>query len=196
VAGSYAAHVVVRDASEADMAAVQAIYAHHVLHGLATFEESAPSVEDLLERRATVLRLGLPYLVAEVGAKTLGTNDEAGTTTEGRVVGFAYATGYRPRPAYRFTVEDSVYVAEGLGGRGIGTALLRTLIERCERGPWRQMIAVIGNSGNQGSIALHRRLGFRLVGTLDNVGFKLGRWADTVLMQRQLGPGATEAPGP
>ena len=178
------------------MAAVQAIYAHHVLHGLATFEESAPSVEDLLERRATVLRLGLPYLVAEVGAKTLGTNDEAGTTTEGRVVGFAYATGYRPRPAYRFTVEDSVYVAEGLGGRGIGTALLRTLIERCERGPWRQMIAVIGNSGNQGSIALHRRLGFRLVGTLDNVGFKLGRWADTVLMQRQLGPGATEAPGP
>lgn len=166
--------VLVRDAQAADMAAVQAIYAHHVLYGLATFEEVPPRVEEMQTRRATVLAAGLPYIVAEIG---------------GQILGYAYATAYRPRPAYRHTIEDSVYVAKGQGGRGIGAALLSTLIARCEAGPWRQMVAVIGNSGNAGSIALHRRLGFHEVGTLTAVGFKLGRWVDTVLMQRALGPG-------
>jgi phosphinothricin acetyltransferase len=170
---------IVRDACEDDLPAIQAIYAHHVLHGLATFEEVPPSVDDLRARRAQVLGLGLPYLVAE----------HAGT-----VAGYSYATSYRPRPAYRFTVEDSVYVADGLGGRGIGSALLGALIRRCETGPWRQMIAVIGDRDNAGSIALHRRFGFRLVGTLDAPGYKLGRWVDTVLMQRALGPGAATSP--
>ncbi len=171
----------VRDAAAADMPAIQAIYAHHVLHGLATFEEVPPSVDDMVARRAAVLNAGLPYLAAWI--------DE-------RVVGYAYATAYRPRPAYRHTIEDSVYVAQGSSGRGIGSALLRALIERCERGPWRQMLAVIGNSGNTGSIALHRSLGFEPIGTLHAVGFKLGRWVDTVLMQRALGDGDRSAPSP
>ena len=171
--------IIVRDVVDADMAAVQSIYAPHVLRGLATFEEVPPSVEELAARRATVLRLDLPYLVAEF---------------DGRVAGYAYATAYRPRPAYRHTVEDSVYVAEGFGGRGLGSALLGTLIERCEAGPWRQMLAIIGNSGNAGSIALHRRLGFEPAGTLKSVGFKLGQWVDTILMQRALGLGDTALP--
>ena len=169
----------VRDAAEADMAAVAAIYAHHVLHGLATFEEVPPPAGEFDARRQAVLAAGLPYLVAEA---------------EGRVAGYAYAAGYRPRPAYRHTIEDSVYVAPGLGGRGIGSALLGALIARCEAGPWRQMLAVIGDSGNEGSIALHRRLGFQTVGTLRSVGFKLGRWVDTVLMQRPLGEGDRSPP--
>lgn len=171
--------ILVRDAAEVDMAAIQAIYAQHVLQGLATFEEVPPSVDELTTRRATVLSLDLPYLVAAI---------------DGRVVGYCYASAYRPRPAYRHTVEDSVYVAEGFAGRGIGTVLLATLIERCEAGPWRQMLAVIGNSGNAESIALHRRLGFEPAGTLKSVGFKLGQWVDTVLMQRALGLGDTAPP--
>jgi L-amino acid N-acyltransferase YncA len=162
----------IRDARAADMQAIQAIYAHHVLHGLATFEEVPPTTADLDARREAVVAAGLPYLVAERGD---------------RILGYTYATAYRPRPAYRFTVEDSVYVAEGCGGQGIGGALLGALIDRCEQGNWRQMLAVIGNSGNEGSIALHRRFGFAHVGTLASVGFKLGRWVDTVLMQRPLG---------
>lgn len=171
--------VVVRDADGADLAAIQSIYAHHVLHGLATFEETPPSVSELASRRASVLQLGLPYLVAEA---------------DGRVVGYAYATSYRPRPAYRFTIEDSIYLADGLAGRGIGAVLLGALIARCEAGPWRQMIAIIGNSENAASLALHRRLGFAMVGTLTSAGFKLGRWVDTVIMQRALGPGDTALP--
>ena len=171
--------VSVRDATDADMPVVQAIYAHHVLHGRATFEEIAPPVGEMITRRATVVGLGLPYLVAE---------------RAGAVVGYSYATTYRPRPAYRFSIEDSVYVAEGERGRGIGVALLAALIERCEAGPWRQMLAIIGDSGNTGSIALHRRLGFEHVGTLKAVGFKLGLWTDTVLMQRGLGHGETTPP--
>jgi L-amino acid N-acyltransferase YncA len=171
--------IVVRDTTEADMPEVQAIYAEQVLHGLATFEEMPPPVEELVRRRADVLSLGLPYLAAEL---------------DGRLVGYSYATLYRPRAAYRHTIEDSVYVADGLRGRRIGAALLSTLIQRCEAGPWRQMIAVIGNSANTGSIELHRSLGFRPVGTLRDVGFKLGRWVDTVLMQRPLGAGAHAAP--
>jgi len=169
----------VRDADDRDLAAIQAIYAHHVLHGLATFEEVPPSTAELGARRAAVLALGLPYLVAEAG---------------GAVVGYCYATSYRPRPAYRYTIEDTVYIADGLGGRGIGAALLAALIARCEAGAWRQMIAIIGDSGNAGSIALHRRLGFELVGTLRSTGFKLGRWVDSVMMQRALGPGGAVPP--
>jgi L-amino acid N-acyltransferase YncA len=171
--------IIVRDAVDADMAAIQSIYAPYVLRGLATFEEVPPSGVELSARRVTVLSLDLPYLVAEL---------------DGRVAGYAYATAYRPRPAYRHTVEDSVYVAEGFGGRGLGSALLATLIERCEAGPWRQMLAIIGNSGNAGSIALHRRLGFEPAGTLKSVGFKLGQWVDTILMQRALGLGDTALP--
>lgn len=161
------------------MSAVERIYAHHVLTGCATFEEVPPSCEELAARRAGVLDLGLPYLVAEM---------------DGTVAGYCYATAYRPRPAYRHTIEDSVYVAEGLGGRGFGRTLLAALIGRCEAGPWRQMVAVIGDSGNAGSIALHVGLGFRPVGTLHAAGFKLGRWVDSVLMQRALGEGSGSLP--
>ena len=163
---------IVRDASEADMSAVRRIYEHYVLASLATFEETPPTLDDMLARRRAALDLGLPYLVAEF---------------EGEIVGFCYATAYRARPAYRFTIEDLVYVADGLTGRGIGAALLGELIARCERGPWRQMLAVVGDSDNAGSIALHRRFGFTLEGTLRDVGFKFGRWVDTPILQRALG---------
>lgn len=166
--------LIVRDANVEDMPAIQAIYAQEVSHGLASFEEVPPTAEELLTRRDGILNFGLPYLAAELN---------------GRVVGYSYATVYRPRAAYRNTIEDSIYVAEGMQGRGVGRTLLTALISRCETGPWCQMIAVIGDSGNRGSIALHERLGFRRVGTLDAVGFKLGRCVDTVLMQRALGAG-------
>lgn len=171
--------LVVREAAESDMPAVQAIYAHHVLHGLASFEEQPPGVEEMMARRAAVRALGLPYLVAEL---------------DGRIAGYCYASAYRPRPAYRHTVEDSVYVADGLAGHGVGSALLSAVIARCEAGPWRQMVAVIGDSGNCASIALHARHGFRPVGTLTSVGFKFGRWVDSVLMQRALGAGDATLP--
>jgi phosphinothricin acetyltransferase len=164
----------VRVATEADMVAVHDIYAHYVLNSLATFEETPPTLEEMLARRLASVELGLPYLIAEAGSET---------------VGFAYAAAYRPRPAYRFTIEDSVYVADGQLGRGIGSALLGELIAACERGPWRQMLAVVGDSANAGSIALHRRFGFELMGNLPSVGFKFGRWVDTPILQRPLGPG-------
>lgn len=173
------AAIVVRDARVAELEAVREIYAPYVLRGTATFEAEVPGVPELIARRAGVIAAGLPYLVAE----------EAG-----EIVGYAYAACYRPRPAYRHTVEDSIYVREGRAGRGIGRVLLTGLILRCEAGPWRQMIAVIGDSANRGSIGLHRTLGFRPVGTLAAVGFKLGRWVDTVLMQRELGAGAAIPP--
>jgi len=168
----------VRAASEADIAAVRDIYAHYVLHSLATFEEAPPTIEEMRARRRASVELGLPYLVAEA---------------EGQTVGFAYAAAYRARPAYRFTIEDSVYVADGLSGRGIGSALLGELISACERGPWRQMLAVVGDSANAGSIALHRRFGFELVGTLRSVGFKSGRWVDTPILQRALREGGRQS---
>jgi phosphinothricin acetyltransferase len=164
--------MVIRDAVESDMAAIRDIYAFHVLNGLATFEETAPDVAEMVRRLGAARDAGYPYLVAE---------------HESAVVGYSYASAYRPRPAYRFTVEDSVYVADGLGGHGIGSALLAELIARCEAGPWQQMVAVIGNSGNSGSIGLHEKFGFTHVGTLRSVGFKLGQWVDTVLMQRPIG---------
>jgi|SRR6266516_5232147 len=171
--------ILVRDAREADTASIHKIYAHYVLNALATFEEVPPTVEDMCSRREIIQGAGLPYLVAEV--------DE-------HIVGYICATVYRPRPAYRHTVEDSVYVAQGFHAKGIGRALLSALIERCEAGDWRQMIAVIGGDDNRGSIALHRSLGFQDVGTLKAVGFKLGQWVDTVLMQRALGKGDRSIP--
>lgn len=163
--------MLIRDSSAEDMKAVQRIYSHYVLHGLASFEEETPSVQDLLQRRDEVLRRGLPYLVATV-------NDT--------VVGYCYASPYRTRSAYRYTLEDSVYVADEKRGEGIGRSLLSALLARCEAGHWKQMVAVIGDSRNIASIHLHERLGFKPVGTLGNVGFKFGRWVDTVLMQREL----------
>jgi L-amino acid N-acyltransferase YncA len=173
------AEFVVRDSTEADVTAIQLIYAHYVLNALATFEEAPPPVEELIARRKKVLDLSLPYLVADAG---------------GEILGYCYASAYHARPAYRHTIEDSVYVANGLGGRGVGAALLGELIARCEAGPWRQMIAIIGDSGNAASIALHRRFGFQPTGTLRSVGFKFGRWVDTPFMQRALGPGDHSLP--
>ena len=166
--------MLVRDAHDDDMAAIQAIYAHHVRHGTASFEEEPPSVAEMLRRRADVLARGLPYLVAE---------------TNGGIAGYSYATPYRARSAYRFTLENSVYVDHALPRAGIGRALLSALVTRCREGEWQQMIAVIGDSGNAASIGLHAALGFRHVGTLRAVGFKFGRWVDSVFMQRALGPG-------
>lgn len=163
---------VVRDLREEDIASVQAIYAFHVLHGLASFEEEAPPVEELARRHAEISARGLPYLVAE---------------RDGEVIGYSYAAPYRARSAYRFTVENSVYVDHRLQRSRVGSALLSTLIARCGAGGWRQMIAVIGDSANIASIALHQRLGFQMAGTLHAVGYKFGRWIDSVLMQRALG---------
>ena len=170
----------VRDALKADMAAVRDLYVHYVLHSLATFEETPPTLDDMLARRRASVDLGLPYLVAEVG---------------GAIAGFAYAGLYRSRPAYRYAIEDSVYVADGQTGCGVGSALLGELIARCERGPWRQILAVVGDSTNAGSIALHRRFGFELVGTLRSVGLKHGQWVDTPILQRGLGLGDDQLPG-
>lgn len=169
----------VRDSVDGDVPAIQAIYAFHVLHGLASFEAEPPPVEEMARRRDGVLAGGFPHLVAEL---------------DGEVVGYSYVSPYRPRPAYRFTVENSVYVRDGLRGRGVGRELLRTLLERCEQGPWRQMIAVIGDTGNEASIGLHEAFGFRHAGTLRAVGFKFGRWVDSVLMQRPIGPGERSGP--
>ncbi len=168
----------VRPAAEADMAAVTAIYAHHVLHGTGSFEIEPPSAAEMRRRRAHVLDQGWPYLVAEA---------------DGRIVGYAYAGQYRPRPAYRYALEDSIYVAADAPRRGIGRALLAELLGRCQARGARQMIAVIGDSGNAGSIGLHRALGFHPAGVLAASGWKFGRWLDTVLMQRPLGPGEAAA---
>ena len=163
----------VRDAHAEDLHAVAAIYGHHVRHGLASFEEVPPGVAEIERRWKTAAETGLPYLVAEF---------------DGTVIGFAYCSNYRPRPAYRHTVEDSVYVAPEMAGRGAGRSLLAALIERCTQAGFKQMVAVIGDSENDASIKLHERLGFRRVGVLQDVGFKHNRWVDTVLMQRALGP--------
>lgn len=173
--------VEIRDATLVDMPAIQALYAHYVLHELATFELVPPSVEEMCARRQAILDTGLPYLLAEKG---------------GEVVGFAYAATYRPRPAYRYTVEDSVYLAPQHVGKGIGAALLAEVIRRCEQGPWRQMVAVITQSGTVGSAELHRKMGFVEVGRMPDVGYKFSRWLGTLIMQRALGVGGSSTPGP
>lgn len=166
--------VQIRDSRPEDLPAIHAIYAYHVLHGTGSFETEPPSIEEIARRREAVLGDGLPHLVAEKA---------------GLVTGFAYAGKYRPRPAYRFTVEDSIYVSHGSGGLGIGRALLEALIARCEAAGLRQMMAVIGDSANAGSIGVHRAAGFTEAGIARNIGFKFGRWLDVVTMQRALGDG-------
>src|SRR3982074_1149262 len=171
--------VEIRPAAEADLAAVTEIYDHAVSYGTATFELIPPDSPEITRRVRSLMDGGYPYLVAAL---------------EGRVIGYAYAGPYRPRPAYRFTVENSVYLAPAIHRRGIGTQLLQRLIADCEARGYRQMIAVIGDSANAGSIRVHARGGFQMIGTHPNVGFKFGRWRDTVMMQRALGEGATTLP--
>ena len=168
-----------RVAAERDLPAIHAIYAHHVLHGLASFEEEPPSVEELARRYRDIVGRGLPYLVAELN---------------GAVAGYGYCAPYRARSAYRFSLEDSVYVRHDATGRGVGRRLLEALIARCEALGYRTLIAVIGDSGHAASIGVHAACGFLRVGTLRSVGFKFGRWVDSVIMQRPLGPGDATKP--
>ena len=169
----------IRPTTPADIPAITRIYAHAVKHGTATFELEPPDEAEML-RRFEKLRAGpFPYIVAEV---------------DGAVAGYAYAGAFRERPAYRFTVEDSIYIAPEMHRRGIGRALLARLVAEAEAAGFRQMIAVIGDSGQPASIAVHRACGFHDVGIFEAVGFKFGRWLDTVQMQRPLGPGATTTP--
>jgi L-amino acid N-acyltransferase YncA len=169
----------IRPAEDADIGAITRIYAHAVRFGTASFELEPPDETEMARRRQVIVEAGYPYLVAQA---------------DGAVLGYAYAGAYRARPGYRFSVENSIYVAPEAQRRGIGRALLDGLIAEVERRGFRQMIAVIGDSAQVASIALHRAAGFRLIGTLEAVGFKHGRWLDTVLMQRPLGPGATAPP--
>jgi phosphinothricin acetyltransferase len=169
----------VRPSRPGDIPEIAAIYAHAVLHGTASFELDPPDGAEMARRRLALVEAGLPYLVAE---------------EEDRVLGYAYAGPYRPRPAYRSTVEDSIYVAPDAQGRGVGRALLSALIEACEALDFRLMIAVIGDAGSRGSVGLHAAMGFTRVGAFEPVGYKHGRWLATVLMQRVLGPGASTPP--
>ncbi len=169
----------VREAKTADLTLVQEIYAHHVWTGLASFELDAPDLAEIERRVQSVRSHGLPFLVADL---------------DGRVAGFAYATPYRDRPAYRHTLENSVYVAPDAARRGLGSALLTDLIRRTEALGYRRMIAIVGDSGNEASIGLHLRHGFKRAGTLPSVGFKFGRWVDSVLLERPLGEGDKTLP--
>ena len=175
---SIKAPVLVRDSLESDVAEIQAIYAHHVLHATASFELTPPTLDDMRQRRADVVAKNLPYLVAE---------------QNGQVVGYAYVTLYRPRPAYRFTVEDSVYVREGLAGQGIGSLLLSEIIKICTAKGYRQLMAVVGDASPP-SVSLHQRHGFTLAGTFKSVGYKFGAWRDTAMLQRPLGDGDSTDP--
>jgi phosphinothricin acetyltransferase len=174
--------LLIRPSTEADLPAITAIYADSVLNGTGTFELEPPELAEMGRRRGEVLSRGLPWLVAQ-----------AGLATEAALLGYAYANVFRPRPAYRYTLEDSVYLAPAARGRGVGRALLAELLARCEAQGARQMLAVIGDSANHGSIGLHRTLGFEAVGTFKDAGWKFGRWIDVVLMQRPLGIGAAAA---
>lgn len=171
--------VKIRAATEADMAIVTEIYGGAVREGTASFELTPPPLEEMLGRRAALVDADYPYLVAE---------------HEKHVVGYCYAGPYRPRPAYRYTVEDSIYISPRMLGRGVGRMLLARLIYECEARGFRQMVGVIGDSANTGSIRLHRALGFTQVGVLQDVGYKFGRWLDQVTMQRPLGEGAKTRP--
>ena len=166
--------MLVRPAAPQDLPAIHAIYAHHVLHGLASFEEVPPPLQEMRRRFEEVTGSGLPYLTAEEG---------------GEVLGYGYCSLYRTRSAYRYTLEDSIYVKEGSQRKGIGKAVLAQLIERCTALKYRQIIAVIGDSANAGSIAVHASLGFVRAGNLRSTGYKFGRWVDSVLMQLPLGEG-------
>ncbi len=169
----------VRDAKPADLGAVQEIYAYHVRTGAASFELEPPDLPEIERRFRAVHGYGLPFLVAEV---------------DGVVVGYAYAAPYRSRPAYRYSLENSVYMAADATRRGLGSALLTELIQRAEALGYRRMIASVGDSGNEASLAFHVRHGFNRVGTLPSVGFKFGRWVDSVLLERPLGEGDKTLP--
>lgn len=171
--------LILRPSAESDIPAIAAIYAHAVSHGTASFELEPPGEEEMARRRAALLDGGYPYLVAE---------------RDGEILGYAYAGAYRTRPAYRSTVEDSIYVAPQAQGQGVGRALLEALIQACEALDFRLMVAVIGDEESKGSINLHRSLGFEPVGVLKGIGYKHGRWLSTVLMQRPLGRGLSEPP--
>ena len=169
----------IRASLPGDLPAITSIYSHHVRHGLASFEETPPSVEEMTARRNDVLARGFPYLVA-------AQNDQ--------VLGYAYANLYRTRPAYRYTLENSIYLHADAAGRGIGKRLLQALLQACEQQGTRQMIAIIGDSENHASIKLHAACGFTQTGTLYAVGFKFGRWVDSVVMQKALGDGSASLP--
>ena len=169
----------IRPTAEADLPSITAIYEHAVRFGTATFELIPPNLVEMTRRYRALIDGGFPHFVAVL---------------DGRVAGYAYAGPYRPRPAYRFTVDNSVYLDPAVHRRGIGLRLMERLIAECDGRGFRQMIAVIGDSANAGSIGLHRRCGFQMIGTLPNVGLKFGRWLDTVMMQRALGEGAATVP--
>ena len=171
--------MIVRASTTEDATALAEIYGHHVLNGFGTFEEVPPSVQDMAARRQAIVERGLPYMVAE---------------DAGRVLGFAYAGPFRPRAAYRYTVEDSVYVAPEAIGRGVGKAMLSAVLRDCEAFGVRQVVAVIGDSQNAGSIALHSGLGFEHAGVGRSLGWKKGRWVDIVWMRKALNGGDTSAP--
>ncbi len=169
----------IRPTVAADLPAITEIYEQAVRHGTATFELIPPDLTEMTRRFGVLMEGGFPYFTA---------------TLEGKVIGYDYAGAYRPRPAYRFTVENSVYLQPATHRRGVGLQLLQRLIAECEARGYRQMIAVIGDSANAGSIGVHTKCGFQMIGTHPNVGFKFGRWLDTVMMQRALGDGGTTLP--
>lgn len=169
----------IRPSHENDLDAITRIYGHHVLHGTGTFETTPPTREEMGARRADVLSKGLPWLVVE---------------EQGEILGYAYGNWFKPRPAYRFSVEDSIYLAPEAAGKGLGRALLAELLAALERGGVRKVMAVIGDSDNAGSIGVHRALGFETVGVVQSCGWKFGRWLDIVLMQRSLGDGDRTPP--
>jgi len=170
---------ILRPSQEPDLPAITAIYGHHVLHGSGTFETEPPSLADMTARRAEVLARHLPFLVAEEG---------------GRILGFAYCNWFKPRPAYRFSAEDSIYLAPDAHRRGLGRALLAELAAQAQAAGVRKLIAVIGDSANAGSIGVHRSVGFEQVGVLKSCGWKFERWLDVVLMEKTLGAGNSRAP--
>lgn len=178
-----AARCVIRPSEARDLAAIGAIYGWHVLNGTGTFELDVPSLADMAQRRDDVLARQLPWLVAE-----------RGTDTGAEVIGYAYANLFRPRMAYRFALEDSIYLHPDASGQGVGKLLLAELMARCEAWGARQMLAVIGDSQNAASIAVHRALGFTDAGVLRSAGWKFDRWLDVVLLQRSLGPGDDTSP--
>jgi phosphinothricin acetyltransferase len=171
----------IRDARDADVPAIAAIYAHHVLHGTGTFEEVPPTTEEMAERLAAVRARGFAWLVAEA--------------EDGTILGYAYFTQFRDRSAYRHTAEDAIYVRDDVRGQGVGKALVAALLDRATAAGFRQMLAVIGDSENTGSIGLHISLGFRQAGVMKSVGAKFGRWVDVVIMQASLGEGDRTLPG-
>ncbi|HUR88333.1 MAG TPA: GNAT family N-acetyltransferase [Ramlibacter sp.] len=169
----------IRPARESDVPEITAIYAHHVQNGTGTFETTAPSADEMATRRADVLSKGLPYIVME---------------DDGRIVGYAYCQWFKPRPSYRFSAEDSIYMHKDAAGKGFGKQLLAELVKQAEAVGLRKLIAVIGDSANAGSIGVHRAVGFTPIGTIRSCGWKFGRWLDIVMMEKAIGEGATTPP--